>query len=957
MRNQGNGVITLTWTGTVVSAFLVWSVMPPGSGLNMGTLNGVPLTGSSVGSDFGPCWSPPTINTYIATVPTSAVINGPNTLTGFASGITSGANPWGSPTTAPLLEGASLIVTYAPIVPTPTREVVIYTGALTAFGGSLSSTFPHPSATTSSAKTTYIVSDGQLPGNHAFWNSALIDSNAFPGSDPKLTPTPWTFGHLYDTKTYSVPVVSGSTSETATIDGSGSDCITWDAQVLRTDLSVIPVIRPTSTVVVCNPGTVPVNDPTTCTATVTDTGAGPPTAPTGPVSFTSTGSGMFSSPSCMLMPISSSSSSCSVGYTPNPGSEGTHTITATYAGNPTHSGSAGTFQLMVTKRTTTTSVGCMPGTVLVNVPTTCTATVTDTSPGTPITPTGPVTWTSSSPGSFTPANSCMLSPVGVGVATCSVMYTPAPGSEGTTTITATYGGDTDHLGSQGTTTITVTKRPTSTSINCNPGSVPVNAPTTCTATVTDTGPGMPIPPIGSVGFTSSVSGSFSSPSCMLMPMSTSSSSCSVTYTPNPGSEGTHTITGTYGGDPDHSGSVGSFGLTVTKRSTSTSVSCSPNFVQPGQSTTCQASVTDTSPGTSITPTGTVTWTSSGTGSFSPSSSCTLSGSGPTATCTITYTPTSTGTQVITATYQGDTDHFGSSGSTQLAVGVPPKSAVTDSSLCYFDQDPTIFGQQFTLIYIEDSHNPGTFELVSSNPGQFYYNVFYNGPPESPVTLQIRIPYPFITQGAVPIQEFGQVGFTSQGCFVPSDQLSGFTATPSTISLSSYTPQAMGSFTTITVSGTVPSTGLVYVTIHLSYGFKGVTGYTDVSNNAVNTDTSKNVPQLQSYTFSFNTVVGAPQGDSQTIQSENVFKGCAKGFCGMVMDSQGTPVSGAPVQVYSSTGQLLGTFQTDQYGFYSIPYTLLGTNLATFTIAVPTYNLQRTVTLAIDTFTVTNFTTP
>jgi len=313
--------------------------------------------------------------------------------------------------------------------------------------------------------------------------------------------------------------------------------------------------------------------------------------------------------------------------------------------------------------------------------------------------------------------------------------------------------------------------------------------------------------------------------------------------------------------------------------------------------------------------------------------------------------------VITATYQGDTDHFGSSGSTQLAVGVPPKSAVTDSSLCYFDQDPTIFGQQFTLIYIEDSHNPGTFELVSSNPGQFYYNVFYNGPPESPVTLQIRIPYPFITQGAVPIQEFGQVGFTSQGCFVPSDQLSGFTATPSTISLSSYTPQAMGSFTTITVSGTVPSTGLVYVTIHLSYGFKGVTGYTDVSNNAVNTDTSKNVPQLQSYTFSFNTVVGAPQGDSQTIQSENVFKGCAKGFCGMVMDSQGTPVSGAPVQVYSSTGQLLGTFQTDQYGFYSIPYTLLGTNLATFTIAVPTYNLQRTVTLAIDTFTVTNFTTP
>jgi len=313
--------------------------------------------------------------------------------------------------------------------------------------------------------------------------------------------------------------------------------------------------------------------------------------------------------------------------------------------------------------------------------------------------------------------------------------------------------------------------------------------------------------------------------------------------------------------------------------------------------------------------------------------------------------------VITATYQGDTDHFGSSGSTELAVGVPPRSAVTDSSFCTFDTDPNTFGQQFTIIYIQDPSNPGTYELTATNPGQFYYNVFYHGSAGSPVTLQIRIPYPFITQGAVPIQEFGQVSFTSQGCFIPSDHLSGFTATPNSITLSSYTPQAMGSFVTITVSGTVPSTGLVYVTIHLNYGFKGATGYLDVSNNAVNTDTSKNVPQLQSYTFSFNTVVGVPQGDTQMIQSENVFKGCAKGFCGMVMDSQGTPVSGATIQVYSSTGQLLGTVQTDQYGFYSIPYTLLGTDLATFTIAVPAYNLQQTVTLAIDTFTVTNFTTP
>src|SRR2546425_631300 len=616
-------------------------------------------------------------------------------------------------------------------------------------------------------------------------------------------------------------------------------------------------------------------------------------------------------------------------------------------------------------RTTTTTVTCNPPSVAVNQATTCTATVTDTSPGIALTPSGTVTWNSNSAGTFS-SSSCILHGAGA-VATCSVSYTPSPGSEGTTTITATYGGDTDHFGSQGSTTITVTRRPTSTTVNCNPGTVPVNAPTSCTATVTDTGPGTAIPPTGMVSFTSTGSGTFSFTSCLLIPLSSSASSCSVNYTPNPGSEGTHTIKATYNGDPNHSGSSGTFDLTVTKRTTSTSVTCSPNFVQPGVSTTCQATVTDTSPGTFITPTGTVTWTTNATGTFSPSNSCTLTGTGPSASCTVTYTPTSRGVHLITATYQGDTDHFGSSGSTTLAVGVPPRSAVTDSSLCSFDRDPNVFGQQFTLIFIEDPANPGTFELTASNPGQFYYNVFYNGPAGSPVSLAIRIPYPFVTQGSVPIQEFSQVSFNSQGCFVPSGQLTGFTVSGTTtttssgatsITLDDYTPQAMGSFVTLTVSGTVPATGLVYVTIHLDYGLKTFTGYVNTNNNAVNTDSRRTVPQLQSYTFSYNTLVGNPtQTDSQTVQSENVFKGCGKGFCGVVTDSQGTPVQGVSIQIYSLTGQLIGTVTTDQYGFYSFSYTLLGTNLATFIVTLPGYNIQQTVTLALNSFTVANLTIP
>ena len=102
------------------------------------------------------------------------------------------------------------------------------------------------------------------------------------------------------------------------------------------------------------------------------------------------------------------------------------------------------------------------------------------------------------------------------------------------------------------------------------------------------------------------------------------------------------------------------------RTTSTSVSCSPNKIQNYHSTTCTATVIDTSPGTPITPTGTVAWSNSGPGTFS-STTCTLSGTGGTATCNVTFTslPGKPSVETITGTYGGDADHSGSSASTTI----------------------------------------------------------------------------------------------------------------------------------------------------------------------------------------------------------------------------------------------------------------------------------------------------
>jgi len=370
-------------------------------------------------------------------------------------------------------------------------------------------------------------------------------------------------------------------------------------------------------------------------------------------------------------------------------------------------------------------------------------------------------------------------------------------------------------------------------------------------------------------------------------------------------------------------------------------------------------VTDTSLGTSVTPTGIVNWSSSGSGSFN-AATCTLAAT--TATCTVTFTPSSiatAGTQQITASYQGDSDHTGSSSSTILSVGVPPKSAVTSGSLCSFDIDPNIFGQQFALAYLQDQATPSTYDLQGSLPGQFVYNVFYPGTPGSTVSLQIRIPYPFVTQGSSLIQMWGNVGFTSQGCFSPAQQLKGFTISPTGLALSNYNPQAMGSYTTITITGKVPSSGLVYATVQLRYGFSSITGYTNNNNNAVNNNNpSKNVPQLQTYAFSFSAITGdSSQHDTQPIQSENVFATCIPGFCGIVVNSQGFPVQGVAVQIYASSGQLLATVYTNQYGLYYYSYALTGTSSARFTIQLPAYNLKQTVTLFPGSFVAANFVVP
>src|SRR5262249_9919577 len=104
--------------------------------------------------------------------------------------------------------------------------------------------------------------------------------------------------------------------------------------------------------------------------------------------------------------------------------------------------------------------------------------------------------------------------------------------------------------------------PTSTAVNCSPGSVATGSAASCTVTVTDQLSGA-ITPTGSVSFAAApTSGTFGGKTCTLAAKSAIAASCTVTFVPTVA--GSYTITGSYGGDSAHTASAGPGSLTAFK---------------------------------------------------------------------------------------------------------------------------------------------------------------------------------------------------------------------------------------------------------------------------------------------------------------------------------------------------------------------------------------------------------
>ena len=429
---------------------------------------------------------------------------------------------------------------------------------------------------------------------------------------------------------------------------------------------VIVTFNPTSVAATCAANPNPVNVGTTCTATVSNVNSGDLVPASGTVVWTDAQNGSTVPASCTL----DGTASCSVTFTPAAGSEGAHSITASYSGDLAHSPSAITTNVTASRRSDTTGVICAPLPVMVGQSTSCTATVSDTSAGTAITPGGTMTWTSAA-GTFSPPTCGLSSGV------CSTAYTPSPGHVGSATVGANYGGDADHFISTGSTSVTIDQRTDSIAADCGPGTVTVNLPVWCTIHVTDTASGVQTGPTGAATWAIALGHGSIGGSCLLTAIG-STGSCQVTFTATSGSEGTIQIKVTYGGDVKFPGGGLTISLTGVQRLDTTHTVCGP--LEAGVATTCTATVTDTDSGTPITPTGTVNFSvGAGSGTFSDPS-CTLDNSGA---CSVTYTPTIAGVRTMLVSYGGDTDHVTSSGNIQIF------SSLRDVTLTINCASPTV----------------------------------------------------------------------------------------------------------------------------------------------------------------------------------------------------------------------------------------------------------------------------
>jgi Bacterial Ig-like domain (group 3) len=351
---------------------------------------------------------------------------------------------------------------------------------------------------------------------------------------------------------------------------------------------------------------------------------------------------------------------------------GSHTITATYAGDTNFATStSASLTQTVNKAATTTTVASSSNPSIAGASVTFTATVSVTSPGVGV-PGGTVTFKDGT------TNICSTVAMTSGVATCATSTLTVAAHS----ITAVYNGDSNfNTSTSAVVTQTVDKDGVTATLTSSVNPSNFGASLVFTATVTTVGPGGT--PTGSVQFKEGAA---------TLSTVTLNSSGVATYTNTTLPAGNHTITAVYGGDTKHNGGSSSDVVqTINKSNPTTSVVASPNPSVFGQGVTLTVSVASPGAGT---PTGTVTLSD---GATTLGSSALSSGR-----ATFPSSALVVGNHPLTATYTGDSN-FNAGASTSYTHVV--NKATTVMSVVS-STNPSAGGAEITLLATVVAVAPG-----------------------------------------------------------------------------------------------------------------------------------------------------------------------------------------------------------------------------------------------------------
>jgi len=656
--NKATPTVTVTTSGpsTFGGTVTITASVPPGvTGTITFTSGGLTLgSGTIVGGSVSITTTALTPPSDIITATYSGDTNY-NTATGTVTQTVGKANPTSTLTSSlnPSLPGSS--VTFTDTLSSNATGTVTFTSGSTTLG---TSTVTGGVATVNTS-TLPLGSDpikATYSGDTNFNSAVATLTQTVAKATPTVTVSTsgaTVFGQQV-TITASVP--NGPTGTITITSGGvtlGSGTITSSNGTVTVTTSVLPV---GSDLITATYGGDSTNNSATGTVTQTVTKASPTetlTSSLNPsvfgqsVTFTATlptnvtGTVTFTSGTTVLGTSTATSGKATLATTALPA--GSDSITATYNGDANNNTSTASLTQTVNKTTPTV-------TVTTSGPSTFGGSVTITTT-LPIGTTGTVTVTSG-------GTTLGSGPVNPTTGTVTITTTTLP--VGNDPITATFSGDSNNNPATGTTSQTVTKAATTVTLVSSANPSIVGQSVTFTATL----------PSGVTGTVTFTSGSTTLGTSTLTGLTATVSTSSLPIGGDP-------ITATYNGNADYNTATATITQTVGKVTPTLTVSTSGPSVF-GQTVTITASVPNG-------PTGSITITSGGV----TLGSGTITSSNGTVTITTSVLPV--GSDLITATYGGDTNNNSVTGTVTQTVSKASPAETLISSL-----NPSVFGQSVTF---------------------------------------------------------------------------------------------------------------------------------------------------------------------------------------------------------------------------------------------------------------------